>query len=69
MKGRGVIQNIISYSAAISACEKGGQWEKPLELLKSMEVRGVEPDAISYNAAMSAFSYCPHFSHALMAAL
>ena len=69
MEGRGVKPGAISYNAAMSVCEKGGQWEKPLELLKSMEVRGVEPDVISYNAAMSAFSYCPHFSHALMAAL
>eukprot|EP00975_Prorocentrum_lima_P013923 2959038-Prorocentrum_lima.AAC.1 len=44
----------ITYSAAISACEKGGEWEKAVELLASMEHAKVEADEITYNAAISA---------------
>ena len=28
----GILPNLISYSAAISACEKGGEWEAALQL-------------------------------------
>ena len=40
----------MSYSAAISSCEKGMQWSKALELLATMEKRGVVPDVICYSA-------------------
>ena len=30
---------VCSFSAAISACEKGGQWKKALGLLESVEAR------------------------------
>jgi len=46
--------DVISYSATISACEKGGKWEKALELLSEMENRNVQPDVISYSATISA---------------
>ncbi|CAE8615408.1 unnamed protein product, partial [Polarella glacialis] len=49
-----VIPNEISYSAAISACEKGGQWQLALSLLSSMPVMKAIPNEISYNAAISA---------------
>eukprot|EP00613_Pedinella_sp_CCMP2098_P074076 CAMPEP_0171931790 /NCGR_PEP_ID=MMETSP0993-20121228/29757_1 /TAXON_ID=483369 /ORGANISM="non described non described, Strain CCMP2098" /LENGTH=35 /DNA_ID= /DNA_START= /DNA_END= /DNA_ORIENTATION= len=35
MQGRGVKPDVISYSSAIRACEKSGQWEQVLELLNS----------------------------------
>ncbi|CAE8637386.1 unnamed protein product [Polarella glacialis] len=49
-----VIPNQFSYNAAISACEKGGQWQLALGLLSSMPDMRVTPDKISYNAAISA---------------
>ena len=36
MKRRGRAPNVISYSSAISACEKGGQWMQALQLYDVM---------------------------------
>jgi pentatricopeptide repeat domain-containing protein 1 len=38
MRERGVTPNEFSFSAAITACGKGGQWEQALSLLKEMRV-------------------------------
>jgi len=46
--------NIISFSAAISACEKGQQCRQALRLLRVMPQQGVTPNVVSYNAAISA---------------
>ncbi len=54
MPQRALTPNVISYSAATSACEKGGQWQRALELLEGMSRRALRPDVISYSAAMSA---------------
>ncbi|CAE8647734.1 unnamed protein product, partial [Polarella glacialis] len=44
----------ISFSATISACEKGGQWQLALHLLSEMPEAQAIPNTITYNAAMSA---------------
>ena len=46
MRKIGVLPDIITYNAAISACEKG-------ELLAEMRSVSVLPDVIIYNAAIS----------------
>merc|ERR1712232_1120983 len=43
-----------TYSAAISACEKGRQWELALKLLGEMQEAGVTPNVITYSSAISA---------------
>ena len=43
-----------SYSASISACEKGSQWVQALALLRGMPGRRLEPSAVSYSASISA---------------
>ncbi len=43
-----------SYNAAISACEKEVQPEQALEVLREMQRQSVEPEVISYDAAMCA---------------
>ena len=54
MSQRALAPNVISYTAAMSACEKGGQWQRALEVLEGMPQRAQKPDVISYTAAMSA---------------
>jgi pentatricopeptide repeat domain-containing protein 1 len=54
MRTKGVKPDVITYNASISACEKGGQWEKALQLLEEMRAKGVEPDVILYSASISA---------------
>eukprot|EP00930_Biecheleria_cincta_P013370 TRINITY_DN11956_c0_g1_i2.p1 TRINITY_DN11956_c0_g1~~TRINITY_DN11956_c0_g1_i2.p1 ORF type:complete len:900 (+),score=134.00 TRINITY_DN11956_c0_g1_i2:360-2702(+) len=44
----------VSYSAAMSACERACHWQVALELMSSMSIAQVVPDSISYNVAMSA---------------
>lgn len=45
---------VINCNAAISACEKGIEWEKTLRLLQEMPCRGLQPDMSSYGAAVIA---------------
>jgi pentatricopeptide repeat protein len=54
MQLSGIQPNVISYNAAITACEKGMQWEKALELFEQAERDGVKRDTCTFNAAISA---------------
>ena len=40
--------------SAISACQKRFQWQQALKLLTEMKVQGLEPNVITYNAAIGA---------------
>jgi pentatricopeptide repeat domain-containing protein 1 len=44
----------INYSAKVSACKKGGQWQMALNLLSMMPEAEKVPDEITYSAAISA---------------
>ena len=44
----------MSFNAAISACEKGKQWEGALGLLQEMVHQLLPPDVVSFNTAVSA---------------
>ena len=46
--------DLVTYSAAISACSKGGHWEQALRVLRVMRADAVEPNAQSLSAALSA---------------
>ena len=54
MKQKGVVPNVITYNALISACEKGKQPEQAMEVFKAMQQQGVVPDVITYSALISA---------------
>ena len=51
---QGLQANVITYSADISACEKGTQWRRALGLLNKMISQGMQADVITYSAAVSA---------------
>ena len=46
--------NVYTYSALISACEKGKQPERALELFEAMQRQDKVPSVITYNALISA---------------
>eukprot|EP00973_Karenia_brevis_P080821 11212780-Karenia_brevis.AAC.1 len=54
MRQRGLSPNVISFSAAISACEKCGQWQRVDPLVDEMRSRGLSPNVIIFSAAISA---------------
>ena len=43
----------ITYSALISACEKGKQPERALEVFEAMQLQGIVPNVITCNALIS----------------
>ena len=49
-----ILSDAISYSAVISACEKGGQWEQALTLFQAMPKAKISPNVVSYSAGISA---------------
>ena len=46
--------DVVSWSAAISACEKGQQWERALGLLEEVMHELLTPNMVSWSAATSA---------------
>ncbi|CAE8729449.1 unnamed protein product, partial [Polarella glacialis] len=54
MLARSVEANVFHYNAAISASEKGRQWQLAITLLHSMSEIRVFQDEISFSAAISA---------------
>ena len=54
MQSARVPADVITYSASISACEKGQQWQCALGLLESMQSVSVPADVITDNANISA---------------
>ena len=46
--------DVVSFSASISACEKGKQWEGALGLLQEMAHKLLTLDAVSFGASISA---------------
>ena len=45
--------DVMSFSIAKSACEKGMHWEAALGLLQGMPSRSLHPDLFSFDAALS----------------
>ena len=54
MPSRYLQPNVISCGAAMSACEKGVQWDRALELLQEMVQQFVMPNVVSYSTTISA---------------
>merc|ERR1712070_1337307 len=60
----GMQADVISYSATLSACEKGQQWMAAVALLREMQQWQVQADVISYSSTISA---CEKDQHSIMA--
>ncbi|CAK0858992.1 unnamed protein product [Prorocentrum cordatum] len=54
-----------TYSAGISACEKGEQWQRALTLLREMCEAKVESNVISYGAGITACEKGRQWQHAV----
>ena len=46
--------NVVSWTAAISACENGKLWEGALGVLQEMVHQLLTPDVVSWSAAIGA---------------
>ncbi|CAE8713393.1 unnamed protein product [Polarella glacialis] len=53
MLANNVAVNVFHCNSVISACEKTGQWQPALNLLRGMHENKVLPDVISFNERMS----------------
>jgi len=51
----GLVPDIVTCNSAVSACEKGEQPERALEVFHGLRRQGVTPNAITYNALISAW--------------
>ena len=64
-----LIPDVVSYSTAISACEKGKRWQEALqlllEMLQEMLHRSLTPNVVSHSAAISACEKGKHWEEAL----
>ena len=54
MQWQGLVLNVITYTALISACEKGQQPEQATRLYEAMQWQGLVPNVITYTALISA---------------
>ena len=50
MHHQGLVPDVITYSAAISACEKGKQPRHAVHILQDMQGYGITPDVMPYFA-------------------
>jgi pentatricopeptide repeat protein len=44
--------DLLSYSAAIDACAKEGQWQQAVSCLSTMQDRGILPDVVAYTTVL-----------------
>ena len=64
MKFQKFFANVVSYSAAASACAKAGKWSQALALLREA-VKTVTPNVILYSAVIFACEKAAKWQHAL----
>jgi pentatricopeptide repeat domain-containing protein 1 len=50
-----VTPTVITFSALVSVCEKGGAWQAAQRVFEAMQAAGVTPNHITWGALMSAF--------------
>lgn len=65
MRREGIRPSVVSYSALISAAEKGGQWKLALEILDDMKRAGFPGNVVAYSACISALAKGQQWERAL----
>ena len=60
-----IIPNVISYSASISACEKGAMWQAALALFHKLPKAKIHPNLHAQNATISACEKATQWQQAL----
>ncbi|CAD17344.2 putative type III effector protein with ppr repeats [Ralstonia pseudosolanacearum GMI1000] len=70
VKDAGICPNVVTYSAAISACEKAGRMDEALVLLNELKAIGsddpmMRPNVVTYSAAISACEKAGRADHAV----
>ena len=53
MREAGLTPNTVSFNVLISACERGGEWERALDCYDSLKLAGLSPDLITFNTLIS----------------
>jgi len=53
MRRQGMVPDVITYSALISACERGKSPELAMEVFRSMQRQSAVPDIVIYSAFIS----------------
>ena len=66
MRNLGLVPNVITYSALISACETGQKAVRALELFHVMRGQGLVLNVITYTALISACEKGKELNRALM---
>lgn len=56
---------LITFSAAVSACEKSAKWQEAIHLLGEVELQRLEGDLILHNAAIRACEQATKWQQAL----
>ena len=54
MRDQGLLPDVVTYNALISACEKGTLSPGALQLSETILHQGLLPDGLTYNALISA---------------
>merc|ERR1712039_876525 len=67
MLHQGLLPNVVTYNALISACEKGALPQRALQLFETMLHQDLLPDVITYNALIQCFAATGHIAAGLVA--
>jgi len=65
LRDKALIPTSITYAAAISACEKSGEWERAMVLLNETFSMALQTNVVVFNATISACEKGGQWQHEL----
>jgi pentatricopeptide repeat protein len=54
MDATGIKRDIVTYSAAVTAFTKAGEWQHAIEIYRLMSLSGITPNTITFNSVLNA---------------